>query len=70
VPSYLVENETVIDEAWLDGAETVGLTSGASAPETLVARVLAWLRERGDPMVEERSDTSEQVHFAPPPPLR
>ena len=37
VPSYLIDDETEIDEAWLDGVAIVGITSGASAPEKLVA---------------------------------
>ena len=47
VPSHLIEDEGMIDERWLDGVETVGLTSGASAPEPLVARVCEWFRRRG-----------------------
>ena len=40
VPSHLIDDETEIDERWLDGVRTVGITSGASAPERLVERVL------------------------------
>ena len=40
VPSHLIEDESAIDEAWLEGVETVGITSGASAPESLVRRVV------------------------------
>ena len=47
VPAYLIDDESDIDEAWFDDVETVGLTSGASAPEVLVERVCAWFRERG-----------------------
>ena len=47
VPAYLIDDETEIDPAWLDGVETVGVTSGASAPERLVARVCDWFRARG-----------------------
>ena len=46
-PAYLVDDETEVDPSWLEGAEVVGLTSGASAPERLVTRMLAWLAERG-----------------------
>src|SRR5205823_1681905 len=42
VASHLIDDETEIDEAWLDGAEVVGVTSGASAPERLVDRVCDW----------------------------
>jgi 4-hydroxy-3-methylbut-2-en-1-yl diphosphate reductase len=47
VPAYLVDEASEIDEAWLDGVGTVGLTSGASAPEVLVEEVIDWFRERG-----------------------
>ena len=43
-PAYLVDDETAVDPAWLDGASTVGLTSGASAPEWLVHRMLELAR--------------------------
>ena len=45
--SYLVDDASEIDEAWLDGVSTVGVTSGASVPDSLVRGVLAWLAERG-----------------------
>jgi 4-hydroxy-3-methylbut-2-en-1-yl diphosphate reductase len=44
VPSYLIEDASHIDASWLDGVGTVGLTSGASAPEELVEGVIAWFR--------------------------
>ena len=44
VDAYLIDDESEIDEAWLDGVESVGLTSGASAPESLVRRVVGWFR--------------------------
>ena len=47
IRSHLIDDETEIDEDWLVEAETVGLTSGASAPERLVARVCDWFRARG-----------------------
>ena len=47
VEAHLIEDETGIDERWLEQARTVGLTSGASAPERLVARVCDWFRGRG-----------------------
>ena len=46
VASHLIDDETEIDEAWLDGVTTVGVTSGASAPEKLVDRVCDWFRAR------------------------
>jgi 4-hydroxy-3-methylbut-2-en-1-yl diphosphate reductase len=63
VPARLVDDERAIDEAWLEDVETMGLTSGASVPETLVGRVLAWLRERADIVVEERGRVAENVSF-------
>jgi len=71
VDSYLIEDETEIDERWLDGPETVGVTSGASAPERLVVRVCDWFRERG--IVDIRPyelDVREDVVFRLPVELR
>ena len=51
--SYRVDRATEIDEAWLDGVTTVGVTSGASVPEILVQDVLRWLADRGYGDVEE-----------------
>src|SRR5206468_1231391 len=47
VKSYLIEDETEIGDSWLEGVETVGITSGASAPERLVVGVCDWFRARG-----------------------
>ena len=68
--SYLVDDVSHIDEAWLDGVETVGVTSGASVPETLVADVLSWLAERGYGDVEEVAAAEETLTFALPHELR
>ena len=51
--SYLVDYAEELDEAWLEGVTTVGVTSGASVPEILVRGVLDWLAERGYGSVEE-----------------
>ena len=64
--SYLIDDETEIQDAWFDGARTVGITSGASAPEWLVERVLGWFRARGVSDVEEIRVVEEDVHFALP----
>ena len=70
VPAYLIDDETEIDEGWLDGAETVGITSGASAPERLVTRVCDWFRERGVDDVEPFRMVEEDVTFRLPVELR
>ncbi len=64
--SYLIDDETEIEESWLEGARTVGITSGASAPERLVDRVVGWFRARGVDDVEEVRVVEEDVHFALP----
>jgi 4-hydroxy-3-methylbut-2-enyl diphosphate reductase len=66
VPAHLIEDETSIDERWLEGAEAVGLTSGASAPERLVESVCAWFRERGATDIRAHRSVSETVSFKLP----
>jgi 4-hydroxy-3-methylbut-2-enyl diphosphate reductase len=68
-PSHLVDDVREIDESWLDGCETVGLTSGASAPERLVAEVCAWFAARGAE-VREQAPVREDVNFKLPVELR
>jgi 4-hydroxy-3-methylbut-2-enyl diphosphate reductase len=68
--AYLVDDESEVDSAWLDGADVVGLTSGASAPEWLVTRMLEWLAARGFDRVEQALTTEERVRFALPPGVR
>jgi 4-hydroxy-3-methylbut-2-enyl diphosphate reductase len=68
--AYLVENADAIDETWLEGVETVGLSSGASVPEVLVREVTDWLAVRGYDDVEEISHTEERLAFALPQELR
>jgi 4-hydroxy-3-methylbut-2-enyl diphosphate reductase len=69
-PAYLVDDETEVDPAWLVGAETVGVTSGASAPEWLVDRMLTWLASQGATAVEEIRLAEESVRFSLPPGVR
>jgi 4-hydroxy-3-methylbut-2-enyl diphosphate reductase len=69
-PAHLVDDETEVDPTWLTGAETVGLTSGASAPEHLVARMLGWLAERGYDAVEQIAVAEEGVRFSLPAGVR
>jgi 4-hydroxy-3-methylbut-2-enyl diphosphate reductase len=70
VDSYLIEDETEIDEAWLEEPEIVGLTSGASAPESLVTRVCDWFRRRGVGEIETFASAYEDVVFKLPVELR
>jgi 4-hydroxy-3-methylbut-2-enyl diphosphate reductase len=63
-PAYLVDDETEVDPAWLEGAEVVGVTSGASAPERLVDRMLDWLAGQGATEVEELRLTEERLRFS------
>jgi 4-hydroxy-3-methylbut-2-enyl diphosphate reductase len=65
-PAYLVNDEEEINPAWLEGARTIGVTAGASAPEELVIRVLEHLRAMGAVEYEEQPGEDENVHFALP----
>ena len=69
VAAHLIDDETDIDEAWLRGVRTAGLTSGASAPEKLVTRVCDWFRARGA-TVESFAMVDEDVTFKLPVELR
>jgi 4-hydroxy-3-methylbut-2-en-1-yl diphosphate reductase len=68
--AYLVDDAAGIDLAWLDGVVTVGVTSGASVPEDLVAGVLARLAESGFGAVTEVEAVPERMFFALPHELR
>ena len=70
IESYLIDDESEIDESWLDAVETVGLTSGASAPEHLVTRVCRWFRERGVTDIQQHQMVDEDVEFRLPVELR
>ena len=70
VPAYRVDDETEIDPAWVDGVTRVGITSGASAPESLVERVCEWFRQRGPIDVRPFAHIEEHVRFMPPTELR
>jgi 4-hydroxy-3-methylbut-2-en-1-yl diphosphate reductase len=65
-PAYLVDDERDVDVAWLRDVRTVGLTAGASAPESLVNRIIAALGGLGPVEVEERTTTTESVQFRVP----
>jgi 4-hydroxy-3-methylbut-2-en-1-yl diphosphate reductase len=68
--SYLIDNHLQVDEAWLEGVETVGITSGASAPEELVERLVEFFRERGAADVSELKTVDEDVRFMLPGKIR
>jgi 4-hydroxy-3-methylbut-2-en-1-yl diphosphate reductase len=70
IAAHLIDDERDIDEAWLAGVGTVGVTSGASAPESLVRRVVAWFRERGVTDVSSRAAPPEDVFFRLPAEVR
>ncbi|MFJ3661804.1 4-hydroxy-3-methylbut-2-enyl diphosphate reductase [Streptomyces sp. NPDC090119] len=68
--AYLVDYASEIDEAWLEGVTTVGVTSGASVPEVLVEEVLEWLTQRGYGDVELVKAAEESITFSLPKELR
>ena len=68
--SYRVDNADEIDPAWLEGVNSVGVTSGASVPDVLVQGVLDYLQGRGFPPAVEERLTEETLQFALPPELR
>jgi 4-hydroxy-3-methylbut-2-en-1-yl diphosphate reductase len=68
--AYLVDHADEVQDAWLEGVTTVGVTSGASVPEVLVRGVVERLAERGFGDVEEVSSAEEHLLFALPPELR
>jgi 4-hydroxy-3-methylbut-2-enyl diphosphate reductase len=70
VPAHLVDDHEEVEDRWLEGAEVVGLTSGASAPEHLVAAMLGYLAERGYDEVEQVTVAEEGVRFSLPAGVR
>jgi 4-hydroxy-3-methylbut-2-enyl diphosphate reductase len=70
VPAHLVDDAGEIKEAWLDGIDVIGVTSGASAPERLVSDVCEWFRERGIDDISEHQSAYEDVVFKLPVELR
>jgi 4-hydroxy-3-methylbut-2-enyl diphosphate reductase len=66
VQAHLIEDESAIDQTWLDGVETVGITSGASAPERLVRSVCAWFEAMGVLEIRAHRSISEHVSFRLP----
>ena len=68
--AYRVDKADELDESWFEGAQTVGLTSGASVPEVLVQEVLALLAEYGYSTIEEVETAKEDILFSLPKELR
>ncbi len=68
--SHLIDNHTQVQEEWLAGIETVGITSGASAPEELVERLVELFSERGASEVSELRTVHEDVRFMLPKEIR
>jgi 4-hydroxy-3-methylbut-2-enyl diphosphate reductase len=70
VPAYLIDGAAEIDPAWFNGSETVLVTAGASAPESVVEECVELLKERFNATVEARSIRQEEVYFPLPRELR
>jgi 4-hydroxy-3-methylbut-2-enyl diphosphate reductase len=68
--SYLIDNHTQVRDEWLEGVGTVGITSGASAPEELVEALVDFFRERGADDVGELRTVHEDVRFMLPKEIR
>jgi 4-hydroxy-3-methylbut-2-enyl diphosphate reductase len=68
--SYLIDNEAQVEEAWLHGKRVVGISSGASAPEELVRRLVAFFTDRGVEEVAEFEVVREDVRFMLPKRIR
>ena len=63
--SYLVDDISMIDEAWLSGKQTIGISAGASAPERVISDAVDFFRQR-DYAVEDFEALEENMHFTPP----
>jgi 4-hydroxy-3-methylbut-2-enyl diphosphate reductase len=68
--SHLIDNELHVDEDWLTNKRVVGITSGASAPEELVQRLVEFFRARGTEQVDELEVVREDVRFMLPKSIR
>ncbi|MEI6036571.1 MAG: 4-hydroxy-3-methylbut-2-enyl diphosphate reductase [Planctomycetota bacterium] len=70
IPSHLIDGAGEIDPAWFAGDETVVITAGASAPESVVQDCVEWLKSRYNATVEDRTIREEDVYFPLPKELR
>ena len=68
--SHLIDNEAQVREEWLDGKRVVGISSGASAPEELVQRLVRFFRDRGTEDISEFEVVQEDVRFMLPKEIR
>ncbi|MGH2858849.1 MAG: 4-hydroxy-3-methylbut-2-enyl diphosphate reductase [Solirubrobacteraceae bacterium] len=68
--SHLIDNESQVREEWLEGKRVIGITSGASAPEELVQRLVRFFRDRGTDNVRELKVVQEDVRFMLPKAIR
>jgi len=68
--AHLIDNESQVQEEWLQDAATVGISSGASAPEELVERLVDFFRARGTTDVSELDVVREDTRFMLPKPIR
>jgi 4-hydroxy-3-methylbut-2-enyl diphosphate reductase len=68
--SHLIDNHTQVRDEWLEGVDTVGITSGASAPEDLVEGLVTFFRDRGAEEVDELRAVHEDVRFMLPKEVR
>jgi 4-hydroxy-3-methylbut-2-enyl diphosphate reductase len=68
--AHLIDNESQVRDEWLEGASVVGISSGASAPEELVKRLVDYFRARGTEDVSEFEVMREDVRFMLPKTIR
>jgi 4-hydroxy-3-methylbut-2-en-1-yl diphosphate reductase len=68
--AHLIDNESMVREEWLEGARVVGISSGASAPEELVDRLVRFFTDRGTQTVETFEVLREDVRFMLPKVIR
>jgi 4-hydroxy-3-methylbut-2-enyl diphosphate reductase len=68
--AHLIDNEAQVREEWLESKRVVGITSGASAPEELVQRLVQFFRDRGTDDVSEFQVVQEDVRFMLPKEIR
>ena len=70
IPAHLIDGAADIDDGWFTGVETVVVTAGASAPESVVSECIEYLRTKFGATVEPRTIRGEDVHFPLPRELR